>query len=244
MGVELQLLSEDWSVGLAVVAHPDDLEYGGAAAIARWTSQGKKIAYCLATSGEAGIDGMDPEDAGPLREKEERASASVVGVQAVEFLGHPDGTLEYGLALRRDIARAIRRHRPEVVVLINCRPKFINGTLNQADHIAVGLATIDAARDAGNRWVFRELLKEGHEPWSGARTIVVLASPDSTHGIDVTEHFATGLASLKEHSAYLDGLGESQGTFEELSLVLRSRTRAAGRQLGCELAIPVEVLDL
>jgi LmbE family N-acetylglucosaminyl deacetylase len=244
MGAELQPLSEDWSTALAVVAHPDDLEYGGAAAIARWTAQGKKIAYCLATSGEAGIDGMDPAVAGPLREKEERASAAVVGVHAVEFLGHPDGMLEYGLALRRDIARAIRRHRPEVVILTNCRPKFINGTLNQADHIATGLAAIDAARDAGNRWVFRELLEEGHEPWAGARTIAVVASPDSRHGVDVSDHFATGLESLREHAAYLDGLGESQGDFEDLSLVLRSRTRAAGRQLGCELAIPVEVLDL
>lgn len=245
MGPELQALSEDWSTGLAVVAHPDDLEYGGAAAIARWTSQGKKIAYCLATSGEAGIDGMDPAEAGPVREQEEHASAAVVGVHDVEFLGHPDGMLEYGLPLRRDIARAIRRHRPEVVIVPNFRPRFINGALNQADHIAVGLAAVDAARDAGNRWVFRELAEEeGHEPWGGARTVLVLASPDSTHGVDVTDHFADGMESLKEHGAYLAGLGEGHGDIENLSLVLRSRTRAAGRMLGCELAIPVEVLDI
>src|SRR5512139_2581977 len=120
----LKPLDESWSTALAVVAHPDDLEYGAAAAIARWTAQGKRVAYCLATSGEAGIDGLSPEQAGPLRETEERASAAIVGVETVEFLGHPDGVLEYGLPLRRDIARAVRRHRPEVVITINHRESW------------------------------------------------------------------------------------------------------------------------
>ncbi|TGB15141.1 PIG-L deacetylase family protein [Streptomyces sp. MZ04] len=244
MAAELQLISEDWSSALAVVAHPDDLEYGAVAAIARWTAQGKRISYCLATRGEAGIDGMDPAAAGPLREKEERASAAVVGVSDVEFLDHRDGVLEHGLPLRRDIARVMRRCRPDIIILINCRPKFMNGTVNQADHVAVGRAAIDAARDAGNRWVFRELLDEGYEPWSGARRVLVAGSPDSTHGVDVTEHFEAGLASLQEHAAYLAGLGDGHGTFAELTQVLRTRTGAAGRLLGCELAIPFEVLDL
>ena len=117
----LEPIDENWTSALAVVAHPDDLEYGTAAAIARWTAQGKRIAYCLATSGEAGIDGMTPEEAGPLREQEERASAAIVGVDDVSFLGHPDGMLEYGLPLRRDIARAVRRTRPEIVITSNYR---------------------------------------------------------------------------------------------------------------------------
>jgi LmbE family N-acetylglucosaminyl deacetylase len=62
----LQNIDENWEKALAVVAHPDDLEYSAAAAIARWTRQGKTITYCMATSGEAGIDDMMPEDAGPL----------------------------------------------------------------------------------------------------------------------------------------------------------------------------------
>src|ERR1700681_4498389 len=100
----LEPVPEDWTRGMAIVAHPDDLEYGAASAVARWTGQGKEIAYVLATSGEAGIDGMAPAETGPLREEEERRSASVVGVSHVEFLGHPDGLIEAGVALRRDIA--------------------------------------------------------------------------------------------------------------------------------------------
>jgi len=71
----LEPVDEDWSSALAIVAHPDDLEFGSASAIARWTAQGKRIVYLLATRGEAGIDGMVPEEAGPLREQEERDHA-------------------------------------------------------------------------------------------------------------------------------------------------------------------------
>src|SRR3954471_19877616 len=108
-------LPEDWERCLCVAAHPDDIEYGSASAVARWPAQGKTVTYLLATSGEAGIDGMHPDQATPLRQEEERAGAREVGVEVVEFLDHPDGVVEYGPALRKDIARAIRRHRPEIV---------------------------------------------------------------------------------------------------------------------------------
>lgn len=235
---------DGWSKGMAIVAHPDDLEYGAVAAIARWTAAGKEIVYVLATSGEAGIDGMDPEQARVVREKEQRAAAAVVGVRTVEFLGYPDGTLEYGLPLRRDLARAIRRHRPEVLVTINCRPTFENGMVNQADHIAVGQAMIDAARDAGNRWVFRELLEEGLEPWPGAKRAAIVASPSARHGVDVSGFVDAGLASLAEHSAYLAGLGDDAVPWDDLSRFLRNRLQAVGARMNCAAAVPFEVLDL
>ena len=105
----LEPLSEDWQRALVVVAHPDDIEYGTAAAVARWTQAGKTVTYLLATRGEAGIDGMHPDDAASVRAQEERDGAAEVGVDVVEFLEHTDGALEYGLALRRDIAREVRR---------------------------------------------------------------------------------------------------------------------------------------
>lgn len=237
---ELQAVNEDWSTALAVVAHPDDLEYGAAAAIARWTAQGKRIVYSLATSGEAGIDAMLPEEAGPLREQEERDSAAVVGVTEVEFLGHPDGMLEYGLPLRRSIAGAIRRHRPEVVITGNYHDRWAE-YINQADHVAVGRALIDAIRDAANRWVFRELLAEGLEPWPGVKQVLVNGSPDGVHGVDVTEHFALGVESLKAHKAYLAGLGDH--TMADPSSFLEQFAREAGERMGCQYAVGFEVVD-
>src|SRR5215469_3918843 len=112
-------IPEDWETAVAVVAHPDDLEYGVASAVARWTGQGKKVSYLLATRGEAGIAGTAPATAGPLREEEERQSAAIVGVAEVEFLGHQDGLVEYGIPLRRDLAAAFRRLTPDVVITLN-----------------------------------------------------------------------------------------------------------------------------
>src|SRR6476661_9393106 len=96
----LKPLPEDWERAIVIVAHPDDIEYGAAAAVARWTGQGKTIVYVMVTSGEAGIDGLDPDECKRVREQEEIDSARIVGVDTVEFLGFPDGVVEYGLPLR------------------------------------------------------------------------------------------------------------------------------------------------
>lgn len=236
---ELEPVDESWSSALAIVAHPDDLEYGTAAAIARWTAQGKRVVYTLATSGEAGIDGLAPEDAGPLREQEQRASAAVVGVDVVEFMGHPDGMLEYGLALRRDVARAVRRHRPDVVITGNYHDSWGPGMLNQADHIALGRSVVDGVRDAANRWVFRELLDEGLEPWHVAR-VLVAGSPAGTVAVDVTDHFDAGVASLEAHAQYLAGLGDHP--MAEPREFLESFARQTGTALGCTFAVGFEAI--
>jgi LmbE family N-acetylglucosaminyl deacetylase len=236
-------LDEQWQQGLAIVAHPDDLEYGAAAAIARWTGQGKTIAYCLVTRGEAGIDSIDPSEAGPLRAREQTAAARLVGVETVEFLDHPDGVVEYGLPLRRDLARAIRRHRPEIVITQNYRDTFGPGALNQADHIATGRAVVDAVRDAGNRWVFPELTaEEGLQPWNGVRQVWAAGSPIARQAVDITETFEQGVASLQAHAAYLAAL-PSTGMREPREF-LESIARAAGTGLGTRYAAAFEVIPL
>jgi LmbE family N-acetylglucosaminyl deacetylase len=239
----LSALREDWQRCLAIVAHPDDLEYGAAAAIARWTGQGKTIVYVLATRGEAGIDTMPPEEAGPLRTREQVAAAHLVGVETVEFLDHRDGVVEYGLPLRHDLARAIRRHRPEIVLTQNFRESYGPGALNQADHIAVGRAVLDAARDAGNRWVFTDLLEsEGLEPFNGVRQIWAAGSPQAMHAADVTDTFEDGVASLQAHAAYLDALSGSG--MSEPREFLESIARTAGTGLGTRYAATFEVFPI
>ena len=236
----LEPVDESWSSALAIVAHPDDLEYGTAAAVARWTDQGKRVVYTLATSGEAGIDGIEPERCGPLREAEERAGAAIVGVDVVEFLGYPDGVLEYGLPLRRDIARAVRRHRPDVVITGNYEDSWAPGMLNQADHIALGHAVVDGVRDAANRWVFRELLDEGLEPHK-VSTVLVAASARAGHGVDVSESFARGVDSLAAHAEYLTGLGE--GAMSDPEEFLEAFARQTGSRLGVTHAVAFEVIN-
>ncbi len=229
----MQAVDEDWERAVAIVAHPDDLEYGAASAVARWTGQGKEVSYVLVTKGEAGIDGMAPEQAGPLREEEQRRSAARVGVTHVEFLGHPDGSVEPGLALRHDLAGALRRLRPDVVVTMNFELTWgEGGSVNHADHRAVGLTTLDACRDAANRWMFTD---QG-DPWQGIKVVYVAGTSAPTHFVDVTATIDAGVASLREHKAYIDGLGTDFDPDE----FLRNIAGYGGMAAGCAYAVLVQ----
>ena len=222
---------------LAVVAHPDDLEYGAAAAVARWTRAGSEVVYVLATRGEAGIDGLAPHECAPIRVEEQERSAAVVGVDVVEFLDHADGVLTYGPQLRSDIAAAIRRHRPDTLLLINHHKSWGSpGTLNSADHRALGLAALDAAADAGNRWIFPGVGGDAHK----VSRAMVAASPEARHAVDVTDTVDAGIASLAEHVAYLEGLGDHPMADPEF---LRWMLADAGRRAGCESAVLVELFE-
>jgi LmbE family N-acetylglucosaminyl deacetylase len=237
----LERLPEDWERALCVVAHPDDMEFGAAAAVARWTAQGKDVTYCMVTSGEAGIDALDPEECRRVREAEQVESARIVGVSAVEFLHQPDGVLEYGVPLRREITEVVRRFRPDVVITGNFRETWGGKNLNQADHIATGRAVVDAVRDAGNRWVFREQLADGLDPWGGVRAVWAFGSPDATHAVDTTDTFDAGVASLEAHGAYIDGLGWEDFDAREL---LEGIGRQTGQRIGTAFAAGFEVFPM
>jgi LmbE family N-acetylglucosaminyl deacetylase len=234
-------LDENWQTGLAVVAHPDDLEFGAAAAIARWTGQGKRIVYVMVTSGEAGIDGMHPDECRLVREAEQIESARIVGVDTVEFLGFQDGVVEYGIPLRAAIASAVRRHQPEIVITGNFKDTWDGRHLNQADHIAVGRAVVDAVRDAGNRWVFADQIDGGLHPWGGVKAVWAGASASARHAVDTTDTFDLGVASLAAHKAYIDGLGWENFDPAEF---LEGFARQIGSRMGVAMAAAFEVYPM
>ena len=232
---------EDWTRALAVVAHPDDMEFGSAAAVARWTGQGKEVVYCMVTSGEAGIDSLEPDECRRVREAEEIESARIVGVSTVEFLHQPDGILEYGVPLRREICAVVRKHRPEIVITGNFQETFGGRILNQADHIATGRAVLDAVRDAGNRWVFNEQLVDGIEPWGGVKAVWAGGSPESGYGVDTSDTFDLGVASLAAHAAYIEGLGWENWDPREF---LEGFGRQTGQRMGVAFATSFEVYPM
>lgn len=235
---DLELFDGDVGRVLAIVAHPDDLEYGAAAAVARWVDEGHDVAYLLATRGEAGIDSVPPDECGPLRVREQERSAAVVGVEVVEFLNHADGVVVNDVSLRRDLAAAIRRHRPDTVVTLNHRENWGEpGGLNSADHRAVGSAVLDAAMDAGNRWIFPG---EGGGPHKVAR-VMVTGSPLSRHAIDVSETVDIAIASLEEHRTYLEGLGDHPMADPEF---LRWVLGAGGARVDRDAAVVFELFEL
>ena len=237
-GAHLEALPEDWHTAMAVVAHPDDLEYGTSSAVARWTAQGKEVIYLIVTKGEAGIDSLPPDKTGPIRVQEETNAARVVGVDTVEFLEHQDGVVEGGLPLRRDIALAIRRHRPDVLITMS----YEDGPRGpvSADHRAVGQAVVDASRDASNRWVFPEQLNGSLEPWPGVQMVCLTNVDTPTHGVDVTGFIEKGIASLREHRVYLGNLSQTTGPSD----MLRSQAEERGKLLGCQYAVVFQVLNM
>ena len=228
-------MPEDWSTALAVVAHPDDMEYGAAAAIARWTGQGKRVTYTLVTDGEAGIAALDPAEVGPLRRAEQLAACRAVGVDDVEFLGLPDGQLVEGLELRSALCESIRRHRPDVIVSGNFRDSWGGPSWNHADHRAVGRSLLDAVRDAGNPWIF----PDAGPVWDGVRFTAFHASPQASHAVDVTATFDAGVASLECHATYLRYLGGDMASPDEF---LRGPAASIGAEFGVELATTFEVI--
>lgn len=232
----LQAMPMDWERALVAVAHPDDVEFGAAGAVAAWTSAGKKVVYLLATKGEAGIDTLPPEQAAVVRVDEQVNAAKIVGVNDVEFLDHTDGTIEYGLPLRRDLAAAIRKHRPELVVGFNYHDFFASEKWNTPDHRNTGRALLDAIGDAGNRWIFTDIQPE---PWSGVKYIAIAQSPKPTHAVDITEHLDAAVESLKAHSAYLSALGPAMS---DVRTPLTAFARQTGQRFGDRPAIAFELM--
>jgi len=240
MAEPLPLLPDDAVTRvLCVVAHPDDLEYGTSAAVATWTARGVEVAYLLLTRGEAGMDASEPAHTARVRVREQVEGSHAVGVTQVDFLEHRDGVLEYGLHLRRDIAEAIRRYRPDAVLTMSWQVETPVG-LNQADHRVAGLATADAVRDAGNRWVFPELLDAGLEPCP-VRWLLVTGDPHPTHGIEVPpEAVQRAVASLEAHREYLALLPWHPAPAE----LVPALTAEQGRQAGVPHAVTVRAFDL
>ncbi|AIT61514.1 PIG-L deacetylase family protein [Corynebacterium doosanense] len=217
---------------LCVVAHPDDLEYGVSTAVAAWTAAGIEVNYLLLTAGEAGMQ-REPEVVGPLRVREQRDACDIVGVSDLTVLDFPDGHLVEGLELRRAIAGHIRKIRPDVVVATNFEVEVSWG-INHVDHRVVGLATADAIRDAGTRWIFREELGE-LEPWSAGRLLIGGYGDDEVDAfVDVTgEALDKGVASLEAHKEYLADLPDHPKPAE----FIPAMAKGLGEKVGVEAAI-------
>ena len=187
---------------LVVAAHPDDIEIGCAGTVARWVAEGARVTYAVVTNGAAGSrdPSMTRAALAELREAEQRASAKVVGVEEVEFLGYEDGLLEPTLGLREQLVRLIRRVRPEVVVTSDPNTRYVGDFyINHPDHRAVGEATLAAVIPGSDtRLAYPELLDEGLEPVE-LDAVWIMSGLDANLVVDIGGHLETKLASLQRH---------------------------------------------
>lgn len=222
-----------WQVGFAsalvIFAHPDDAEFMAGGTVAAWTKEGTDVHYCVVTDGSAGSNepGVTREEMVPIREREQRAAAEVLGVSSVTFLGFRDGELEVNLETRRAVTRAVRRIRPEVVVAPDpSRLWSGNGYINHWDHKQAGtLALCAVMPDAPSRPQFPELLEEGFEPFEIPNLWLAAEEPDTY--VDITKTIDTKLQALRAH--------ESQGV-DDAEEWVRTRARELGERAGMEYA--------
>ena len=152
---------------LIVAAHPDDAEFMAGGSLAAWHRQGASIHFCLVTDGTGGSrdPDMTPAELARIRREEQRGAARELGSDDVTFLGHIDGRVEASLELRMEIARVIRRVRPDTMVVQDPLFRYSSNYINHPDHIAVANATLAAIMPVANtRLSALELLDEGLEP--------------------------------------------------------------------------------
>src|SRR5262249_21085045 len=103
------------------------------------------------------------------------------------------------------------------------------GPVNHADHRAVGLAVLDACRDAANGWVFAD----AGPACPAISAAYAIGSGEPTHFVDVTDTIDLGIASLREHHAYIDGLGREFDPDQSL----RDMAGYVGMAAGCDYAV-------
>jgi LmbE family N-acetylglucosaminyl deacetylase len=213
---------------LVITAHPDDVDFGAAGTVARWTETGLDVSYCIVTNGDAGgSDRSVPRDEmARLRQAEQTAAAKQVGVHDIHFLGYPDGRVEATLALRKDLARVIRLLRPDRVLCQSPERNYVRMGIGHPDHRAVGSATLDAVYpDARNPFAFPELLSEENlEPWT-VREVWIAGGPAPTHYVDITDTFGRKFAALRSHASQI----ADPARLEEM---LRTRLAQAAAQGG------------
>jgi LmbE family N-acetylglucosaminyl deacetylase len=191
---------------MAIVAHPDDIEFSCSGTIARWVKAGARACYVLCTSGDVGIAkrGMTKEEATQIREAEATEAARVAGVTDIVFLRCPDGMLEATIELRRKLVREIRRFRPEVVITGD--PTIVwagEDYINHPDHRAAATAALDATFPAaGQPNLFEDLEAEGVRAHKPRKVFATMWGNGDTF-VDITETIDIKVAALRAHTSQM-----------------------------------------
>ena len=225
---------------MVVGAHADDAEWGCAGTVAKWCAEGWEVVYVLCTDGSKGSE--DPEMTSgrlvEIRKQEQLDAGKVLGLKDIVFLGYEDSMLEPTLELRRDIAREIRRHRPDVLICMNpVRSVDGEGYLGHPDHFASGEAALSAVFPSSrDRLTFPELLREGLEPHKVKEVWMMFHGDTADKFVDVSAYMDTAVDALKAH--------QTQVSEEDAEVDMRQWRNSTGKKVGFEFAEAFKVFQL
>lgn len=218
-----------FSIALVLFAHPDDAEFACGGTVARWAREGCEVHYVCITDGSAGSNDPDTtrEAMRPVRERELRAAADILGVASVTILGELDGFLAVTPETRRKVTREVRRLRPEVIVAPDpSRLWSQSGYINHSDHKVAGELALSAVMpDAPTRVLFQELEREGIQPFEVPNLYLSVEDPDTF--VDITDTLPTKIKALLAHESQLGPEVEDRVT---------ARARELGERAGVEFA--------
>jgi len=211
---------------MVVYAHPDDAEFGLAGTMAKWARAGVEITYCMVTNGASGSDdpNMTRERLRDTRYAEQRAAAKILGVKHCVFLGYEDGYLYPTLEVRRDVARQIRIHKPDVLLTMDPTLRIGDGYVNHPDHIAaseVALRSINP--DASTRQMFPELWNDEHLEPHKPKALFLQSFGDVSTVIDISDVLEIKIKALLAHSSQL---------FPGAEEMIRGWAKRTGRRAG------------
>jgi LmbE family N-acetylglucosaminyl deacetylase len=223
---------------MAVYAHPDDAEFGMAGTVALWAKAGVEFTYCMVTNGASGSDDptMTREKLRETRYAEQRAAAKILGVKNCVFLGHEDGYLYPTLEVRRDVARQIRIHRPDVIFTMDPTMRIADTYINHPDHIAAAEVVLRSINpDASTRNMFPELWVDEHLEPHKPKALFLMAFDDKGTLVDISSTLETKVKALLAHSSQL---------FPGAEEMIRGWAKATGKSAGYKAAESFRVVRL
>jgi LmbE family N-acetylglucosaminyl deacetylase len=210
---------------MAIMAHPDDIDFGSSGSVAMWCAEGWTVYYVLTTSGDKGTHepGISGQQLAAIREEEQREAARVLGVKEVFFLGLEDGFVEPNAELRERLVWLFRTYKPDVVLTWD----GFRSSFNHNDHRNTGIAVRDALFPAvRDRLYFPQHAEEGLGEWR-ANEILMVGSPDPNYFVDVSGFIEKKADAILAHRSQV----QSHDRDELLKQMRERGSRPGGRGL-------------
>jgi LmbE family N-acetylglucosaminyl deacetylase len=207
---------------MAIMAHPDDIDFGSAGSIAKWCAEGWTVYYVLATSGDKGTHGEQTrQELAAMREEEQREAARVLGVKDVFFLGYPDGFVQANPELRGEIVRLLRIYKPDVVLTFD----GFRASFNHNDHRNIGIAVYDAMYPAVRDHLYYP--EHGEEGLGAVRVneLLLTGSQNPNYFVDISDYVEKKVDAMLAHASQI-----STNNRDELLKNMRERGNRRGRR--------------
>ncbi|QOD61559.1 bacillithiol biosynthesis deacetylase BshB1 [Polaribacter haliotis] len=215
---------------LAFGAHPDDVELGCGATIAKEISLGKKVGIVDLTRGELGTRGS-----AEIRDVEAQDSAKILGVSVRENLAFADGFFTNDKEHQLEIIKMIRKYQPEIVLCNAIDDRHI-------DHSKGSKLVSDACFLSGLMKIETEVEEKPQEKWRPKQVYHYIQwknlEPDFV--IDVTGFIDKKTASVLAYKTqfYDPNSNEPETPITSKNFIdsINYRARDLGRLIGVEFA--------